>query len=39
MEQVLEEVSRPSRYDLKLIIGLQTFLRYITTLDILRRPP
>jgi hypothetical protein len=36
MEQVLEEVSHPSHYHLNLTIGLETLLRYITTLDILR---
>jgi len=36
MEQVLEEVSHPSHDDIKLIIGLKTLLRYITTLDLFR---
>ena len=36
MEQVLEEVSHLSKHDTKLIIGLKTFLRYITTLDLFR---
>jgi hypothetical protein len=36
MEQVLEEVSHPSRPLIKLMTGLQTLLRYITALDILR---
>jgi hypothetical protein len=39
MEQVLEEVSYQPQLEVKLIIGFKTLLRYITALDILRRPP